>query len=311
MTMALHPQVEALLAEMAKAEMPPPETMTVEQNREMILQFRDLAGPPEDVADIVDTTAPGPAGPIPVRLYVPAGEQPSPVLVYFHGGGWVIGNLDSHDGACRALTNRSGCLVASVDYRLAPEHPFPAAVDDAYAATEWVAEKISDFGGDASRLAVGGDSAGGNLAAVVSQLAKARGGPPIAFQLLVYPAVDRLDDSPSMTENADGPLLTVAWMEWFWGHYLTGPDDALDPRVSPGIVADLSGLPPALVITAEHDPLRDQGARYAQRLRDAGVPAEHRNHDGMIHGFFQMAGVLDGGREVIDHAAAALRSRLI
>jgi acetyl esterase len=309
--MALHPQVLALLAEMEKQELPPPETMTVEQNREMILEFRELAGPPEEVAEVVDLTAPGPEGPIPVRLYVPEGERPLPVLVYFHGGGWVIGNIESHDGACRALANRSGCLVASVDYRLAPEHRFPAAVDDAYAATVWAAEKIGDFGGDAARLAVGGDSAGGNLAAVVSQLAAARGGPSIAFQLLVYPSVDRHDDSPSMTENAEGPLLTVAWMEWFWGHYLTGPDDALDPRVSPGLTADLSGLPPALVVTAEYDPLRDQGARYAQQLRDAGVDAEHRNYDGMIHGFIQMAGILDGARAMLDDAAAALRSRLI
>jgi acetyl esterase/lipase len=309
--MALHPQLEALLAEMAKQELPPPETMTVEQNREMFLLFRELAGPPEEVADVVDTTAPGPDGPIPMRLYVPQGERPSPVLVYFHGGGWTVGDIESHDALCRGLANRSGCLVVAVDYRLAPEHPFPAGVADAYAATAWVAEKIGDFGGDAARLAVGGDSAGGNLAAVVSQLAKARGGPSIAFQLLVYPSVERHDDSPSMHENADGPVLTVAWMEWFWSHYLTGPDDAFDPRVSPGLAPDLSGLPPALVITAEYDPLRDQGARYAQQLRDAGVDAEHRNYDGMVHGFFQMAGVLDGGREVLGDAAATLRNRLI
>lgn len=308
--MPLHPQVEALLAQMAEQGFEPPETLTVAQNRELISAMRDLAGPPEEVARVVDTTAPGPGSDIPVRVYVPAGEGPLPVLVWYHGGGWVIGDLDSADGPCRALANRAGCIVVSVDYRLAPEHPFPAAVDDAYAAAAWAAEKIADLGGDASRLAVGGDSAGGNLAAVVAQLARSRGGPAIAFQLLVYPATNHGDDSPSMRENADGPLLTRAWMDWFFDHYLTDPSDGLDPRVSPARAEDLTGLPPALVITAEFDPLRDQGAAYARRLQEAGVQAEHVPYDGMIHGFFQMAGVLDAGRDALDRAGAALRAAL-
>ena len=189
--MPLHPQVEALLAEMAAQGFEPPETLSVEQNRELIRGMTELAGPPEEVARVEDTVVPAPGGDMPVRVYVPAGKGPVPVLVWYHGGGWVIGDLDTADATCRALANRAGVLVASVGYRLAPEHTFPAAVDDAYAAAAWAAEKIGDLGGDASRLAVGGDSAGGNLAAVVAQLAKARGGPRLAFQLLVYPATDR------------------------------------------------------------------------------------------------------------------------
>jgi acetyl esterase len=306
----LDPQVDALLVQMAEAGMPSPESMTVAQNRQLIVDLGDLAGAPEEVGRVVDTSAPGPAGDIPVRVYVPAGDGPFPVLVYYHGGGWVIGNIETHDVPCRVLANRSGAIVMSVDYRLAPEHRFPAAVEDAYAAAVWAAGKAAEFGGDGTRLAVGGDSAGGNLAAVVAQEAKARGGPPIRFQLLVYPAVDRHDDSPSMKANALGPLLSRAWIEWFYGHYLDGPEDGLDPRVSPGRTADLSGLPPALVLTAEYDPLRDQGEAYARRLREAGVAAEHVDHPGMIHGFFQMGAVLDAARVAQERAAAALRAAL-
>ncbi|MCW0211787.1 MAG: alpha/beta hydrolase [Pseudonocardia sp.] len=313
--MPLHPQVEALLAQMAAEGAPAPESLTVAQNRAILTDLAALSGEPEEVAEVTDVAAPGPGGDIPIRVYRPAGDGPGagsarPALVYYHGGGWVIGDIASHDALCRLLANRSGCVVASVDYRLAPEHRFPAAVDDAYAAAVWAAEKIGEFGGDGSRLAVGGDSAGGNLAAVVAQLAKARGGPRISYQLLVYPAIDRLDDSPSMHENALGPLLTRSWIEWFYGCYLTSPDDGLDTRVSPGRAEDLSGLPPALVVTAEFDPIRDQGAAYAARLREAGVDAEHLPCAGMIHGFFQMTGVLDTATEVVDHAAAVLRRAL-
>ncbi|MFC5949269.1 alpha/beta hydrolase [Pseudonocardia lutea] len=308
--MPLDPQIEALLAQMAEQGARSPESMTVAENRAMIADLAGLAGPPAELARVEDTAAPGPEGDIPVRLYVPPGDGPLPVLVYYHGGGWVIGNIESHDAVCRALAARAGCLVASVDYRLAPEHRFPAAVDDSYAALTWAAEKIGDFGGDPARLAVGGDSAGGNLAAVVAQLAKKQGGPPIAFQLLVYPATDRFDDSPSMRENALGPLLSRAWIEWFLGCYLNSPDEGQDPRVSPGRAEDLSGLPPALVITAEFDPLRDQGAAYVGKLREAGVDAQLLPVDGMIHGFIQMSGVLDKARETLDKAGDALRTAL-
>ncbi|WP_163508265.1 alpha/beta hydrolase [Fodinicola acaciae] len=302
--MPLDPHVRALLDEMASQELPPPEQLTVEQNREAIMDMRELAGPAEEVETVVDISADG----VPVRIYAPAGEKPLPVLVFFHGGGWVIGNLDTHDAVCRQLANRAGCVVAAVDYRLAPENPFPAAVEDAYAATAWIARNASAHGGDGTRLAVGGDSAGGNLTAVVSQLARDRGGPALAFQLLIYPAVNATDDSPSMTENADGYFLTRALMDWFFAHYVTNPDDARNPLVSPALTADLSGLPPALVITAEYDPLRDQGVAYAKQLADAGVPVEHVNYDGMIHAFYQMPGLLGAARDAIAKSAAALRA---
>jgi acetyl esterase len=300
--MPLDPNVRALLDEMAAQELPPPEQLTVEQNREAIMNMRELAGPAEEVETVTDVSADG----IPVRFYTPAGEKPLPVLVFFHGGGWVIGNLDSHDAVCRQLANRAGCVVVSVDYRLAPENPFPAAVDDAYAATAWIARNASAYGGDGSRLAVGGDSAGGNLTAVVTQLARDRGGPAIRFQLLIYPAVDATDDSPSMTENADGYFLTRALIDWFMAHY--NADDRRNPLMSPALATDLSGLPPALVITAEYDPLRDQGAAYAKKLADAGVQVEHVDYAGMIHAFYQMPGLLGAARDAIAKSAAALRA---
>ncbi|MCF7547780.1 alpha/beta hydrolase [Pseudonocardia sp. WMMC193] len=307
--MPLDPQIQALLAQLAEQGAKAPESMTVAENRAMIAEFAALAGPPVELPTVQDVSA----GDVPVRIYTPPGSDtqgPLPVLVYYHGGGWVIGDLDSHDGLCRSIAARSGALVVAVDYRLAPEHRFPAAVDDSFAALTWVAEKIGDYGGDPTRLAVGGDSAGGNLSAVVAQLAKQRGGPVLRFQLLVYPAVDRFDDSPSMTENALGPLLSRAWIEWFLGCYLSSPDEGLDPRVSPALTEDLSGLPPALVITAEFDPLRDQGAAYAGRLRRAGVDATLLPVDGMIHGFLQMGGVVDRAREIVDQAADAVRAAL-
>ncbi|MBW0101940.1 alpha/beta hydrolase [Pseudonocardia sp. KRD291] len=311
--MPLHPQAEALLRQMAEQGMPSPESMTVAQNRAMMGDLGELAGPPEQVARVEDATAPGPGGDIPVRVYVPSvpgSTGPLPTLVYFHGGGWVIGDLDTHDGVCRSLANRAGAVVAAVGYRLAPEHRFPAAVDDAYAAVVWASTAIAGYGGDPARLAVGGDSAGGNLAAVVSQTARDSGGPAIGFQLLLYPVTDRHDDSPSMKQNARGPMLSRAWMEWFTGFYQSGPDDGMDPRMSPARAADLSGLPPALVVTAELDPLRDQGVAYAAKLAGAGVATEHLPVDGVFHGFIQMAGVLDPAREVLEHAGRALRAAL-
>lgn len=304
-TVPLHPQVEALLNLMAEQGGAPPETMTVAQNRAMIREMAAVSGPPEPVAAVRDDRA----GDVPVRIYTPEGTGPFPVLVFYHGGGWVIGDLDSHDPVCRSLANRSGAVVVAVDYRLAPEHRFPAAVEDAVAALEWVHAHAAEFDGDPSRIAVGGDSAGGNLSAVVAQHARDHG-PALRFQLLVYPAVDAADRSPSMTENAQGPLLTVAWMEWFMGHYLTGDQDALDPRMSPARTTDLSGLPPALVVTAEFDPLRDQGAAYAAALNAAGVKAELRESPGMIHGFLQFGAAVDDSRALLDEAGAALRAAL-
>ncbi len=306
--MPLDTQARALLDQMAAAGAPPFESLTPEQAREMIMQMRELAGPPEPVARVEDRVAATAAGPIPVRIYTPEAAGPLPMLVYFHGGGWVIGNLETVDAPCRALANRAGCLIVSVDYRLAPEHKFPAAAEDCYAATRWAAEHAAELGGDPARIAVGGDSAGGNLAAVVALMARERGGPRLAYQLLIYPVTNYDFSTPSYQENAEGYLLTKNAMVWFWDHYLRQPSDGEHPYASPLRAADLRGLPPAFVITAEYDPLRDEGEAYADRLRQAGVPTELRRYDGMIHGFFQMAGVLDQGKQVIADAAAALRA---
>jgi acetyl esterase len=308
--MPLHPQAQGLLEQMAAAGGPPLEEMPVEAARQMIAAMAELAGPPEEVARVEDRAVPGPeAGvEIPVRIYTPAGTGPLPALVYFHGGGWVIGNIESHDAPCRALANAAGCVVVSVDYRLAPEFKYPAAAEDCYVATRWVAENAAALGVDPQRIAVGGDSAGGNLTAVVSLMARDRGGPPLIFQLLVYPVTDYAYETVSYQENADGYLLTRASMVWFWDHYLPGEDAGAEPYASPIRAKDLTGLPPALVITAEFDPLRDEGEAYAARLQQAGVPVTLHRYDGMIHGFFQMAGVLEPGKAAIEESAQALRA---
>lgn len=268
--------------------------------------------PGEEVASVEDLAVPGPAGDVPVRVYRPAGAaEPAPVVVYFHGGGWVLGSIATHDGSCRALANRTDAVVVSVDYRLAPEHPYPAALDDCFAATAWVASHAVDLGVDPGRLAVAGDSAGGNLAAAVSLLARDRGGPDIAFQSLVYPVTDLEPDRwPSMAANADGPLLTRAAMDWFIGHYVGDPPPLEDPLAAPIRAADLSGLPPAHVSTAGHDPLRDEGAAYAVALAAAGVPAAHDDFPTLIHGFVGFADVVPAAGEARDAIAVALREGL-
>ena len=267
-----------------------------------------MQGIPEPVAGVEDRMLPGPGGEIPARTYVPFGKEPFPVLVYFHGGGWVLGDIELSDGLCRTLANTTGCIVVSVGYRLAPEHPFPAAVDDAFYATQWAAANASGFGGDPLRLAVSGDSAGGNLAAVVAQIARDRGKPAIQFQLLIYPATDAACDTPSYSENAEGYFLTKAAMQWFWNHYLPKDVDRCHPHVSPLRADNFADLPPALVITAEFDPLRDEGELYAQRMQAAGTPVQLIRYNGMIHGFFAMGGLIDQGRMAVQQAAAALRA---
>ncbi len=269
-----------------------------------------LAGPLQEVARIENRTIPGSAQPIPVRVYWPVEAENLPALVYYHGGGWVIGSLDSADHTMRALANSSGCVVISVDYRLAPEHKFPAAVEDAGAALRYVAEHPGEFDIDPNRIAVGGDSAGANLAAVLCLMARDNGGPKIAYQVLVYPVTDYADARPSMQEFAQGYFLTKPMMDYFWNHYLARPEDGSHPHASPIRAESLAGLPPAIVLTAECDPIRDQGEAYAQRLRDAGVPVSLKRCAGMIHGFFNLAGVIDGGKEAIEDAGVALRSAL-
>jgi acetyl esterase len=271
--------------------------------REAYLASRRALQPdPEPVAGVAALEAQGPAGPIPLRLYRGLGAaegQPQPALVFFHGGGWVIGDLDSHDQACRALANAARSIVVAVDYRLAPEHKFPAAVDDAIAATRWIADNARSLEIDARRLAVGGDSAGGNLASVVALDARDRGGPPLVFQLLIYPATDMRMNLPSHARHAEQLPLRRPTMQWFLGHYLRDPADETDWRASPLRAPSLRNLPPALVVTAGFDPLGDEGEAYARALAEAGVSVVHQRFDGQIHGFLNMGRIVaDAGRLV-------------
>jgi acetyl esterase len=306
--MALDPQARAVLDQMAETTAPLINELSVDEARLTSATMAAMQGFPEPVGSVEDRKLPGPGGYIPVRIYMPFGKEPFPVLVYFHGGGWVIGDIESSDGLCRTLSNAVGCIVVSVDYRLAPEHPFPAAADDAYHATLWAATNASSFGADDSRIAVCGDSAGGNLAAVIAQIARDRGKPGICFQLLIYPVTDAACDTPSYSENAEGYFLTRDAMHWFWNHYIRNDADRIHPYASPLRASNFACLPPALVITAEFDVLRDEGERYAERMRAAGTPVQLTRYDGMIHGFFTMSAIIDQGRTAIKQSAAALRA---
>jgi acetyl esterase/lipase len=265
------------------------------------------------IGKIENRELPGAAGPIAIRLYTPVapGAERLPGLVYFHGGGFVIGNLDTHEGLCRMLANDSGCRVVSVDYRLAPEHRFPAAVDDAFAATKWVAENAHDLGIDPNCIAVGGDSAGGNLAAVVCQLAKQAGGPEIALQVLFCAATDASADTESRRQFAEGYVLEKATMDWFFGHYCAPGTDLREPRLSPLLAGDVAGLPPAHIHTAGFDPLRDEGKAYADKLERAGVKVRYTCHEGMVHHFYCMAGAIPYARSAVKEAGAAIKAALV
>jgi acetyl esterase len=263
---------------------------------------------PSPVGAVEDVQIPGHGGQIPARLYRPGGAGPFPLHVYFHGGGWVIGDLDSPDEYCRETCRSSHCLVLSVDYRLAPEHQFPAAIDDAYAAVCWVGENAAKLGADPNRLSVGGDSAGGNLAATTALRVRDQGGPTLCFQLLIYPVTDASFDTGSYLSNAEGYMLTRNGMAWFWDQYCPDTEQRRSPYASPMQASDLRGLPPALVITAEYDPLRDEGEAYAAALRAADVPVSARRYDGMIHGFIGLAQFIPAARPVIEHACQSLRA---
>jgi acetyl esterase len=307
---ALRPEIRALLDRQAASGRPPLERQSVAQARAFHTQdAAALNGDPVPVAAAADRTVSGPGGDLPVRVYTPEGSPPFPIVVFFHGGGWVVGTLDSYDPLCRALAAAVPAVVVSVGYRLAPEHRWPAAVEDAYAATLWASRHAAELGGAQHRLAVAGDSAGGNLAAVVALGARDRGGPAIAFQLLVYPALDAAGDTGSWREYADGFHLTGAGMRWYWDHYL-GPADGAAPDASPLRAAFLGGLPPALVVTADHDVLRDEGEAYAARLREAGVAADVHRVEGVVHGFFRWRAVTGAAEDALQDAAAALREAL-
>jgi acetyl esterase len=287
---------------------PPPWELGPEATRQMMANTPRPPG--EEVAEVRDLVAPSPDGDIPVRVYRPAGDGPLPLVVFFHGGGWVIGGIDSHDGLCRQLANGAGVVVVSVDYRLAPEHTFPAAADDAYAATVWAVEHAAALGADGSRVAVAGDSAGGNLAAVVALMARDRGAPALRFQLLVYPVVDFVRDLPSMQRNAVGYYLTREGMAWFDDLYTPNAADRSNPYAAPLRAGSHAGLPPALVITAEFDPLADEGAAYVDALSASGVPATLSHYEGVFHGFFSMSLAVAKGKAAVDEASAALRGAL-
>jgi acetyl esterase len=307
---ALLPEIRSLLDQQATSGRPPLHHQSVEQARAFhAADAAALNGPPAPVAAVADRRVPGPAGELPVRVYTPEGEPPFPIVVFFHGGGWVVGTLDTYDPLCRALAAATPAVVVSVDYRLAPEHRWPAAVEDAYAATEWASRNAAALGGVQHRLAVAGDSAGGNLAAVVALGARDRGGPAIAFQLLVYPVLDAAGDTASWREYADGYHLTADGMRWYWDHYLGGADGAA-PDASPLRAAFVGGLPPALVIGAEYDILRDEGEAYAARLAEAGVDASASRHAGVVHGFVRWRAVTGAAGDALQEAATALRSAL-
>ena len=305
----LFPEVRALLEANDAAGGPRMETLVPAEARQAAIDaLRDLAALPEEIGSVQDLTIPHAERRIPIRVFTPAGDGPFGCLMYFHGGGWVVCDLNTHDSVCRALARRAGAVVVAVDYALSPEHRFPAAVEDCYRACDWVAAGAARLRVDPRRIAVGGDSAGGNLATVMCLKSRDEGGPGLALQILVYPVTNLASlDTASYREFADGYYLTRAEMEWFRGHYLARAEDARNPYASPLLAPDLRGLPPALVITAECDPLRDEGEAYARRLAEAGVEVTCTRYAGMIHPFFSLGGTLRQGLRAIEQMAAAVR----
>ena len=295
--MPVDPQIQQVIDALSASDFGPVHAQSPAQARAQYVRMVEARGiAPAPVGAAEDRSIPGPGGDLPVRIYRPDLDAPTlPALVYFHGGGHVIGNLDTHDAVARNLCNGAGCIVVSVDYRLAPEHKFPAAAEDAFAAVVWCAAHGAEIGIDPRRMAVGGDSAGGNLAAVAALMARDAGGPAIRLQVLVYPVTDYACDTESYRTYSDGyGMLDARSMRWFRDHYLRDEADRLDWRAAPLRAGDLAGLPPALVLTAQCDVLHDEGEAYAQRLRSAGVEVDHRDIPGMIHGFFAMAPAVDG-----------------
>ncbi|HXJ81662.1 MAG TPA: alpha/beta hydrolase [Candidatus Methylomirabilis sp.] len=305
--MPLDAQAQKLADAVAALNLKAVEDSTPDEARESMRSRTATLGPFEDVASVVEHRVPVAGGDIAVRVYSPSDPGPHPALVFYHGGGWVIGDLYTHDGICRSITNAAGCVVASVDYRLAPEFKYPVAAEDSYAGLRWVVTNAGRLQIDARRVAVGGDSAGGNLATVVALMARDRGGPALVQQTLIYPVTNYELDTPSYHENATGFLLTREGMRWFWRHYLAREEQGKEPYASPLLAASLAGLPPALVITAGCDPLRDEGEAYAARLRDAGVPVTLTRYEGIFHGFIRMTRLHDKAKAALDEMAGSLR----
>jgi acetyl esterase len=308
----LDPQARAFLDHIASLNRPPIESIPLPEARALFEElFTRLGGPPVAVGHVEDVEAPGPHGPVPIRVYTPEGAAAArPLFVFYHGGGWVNGSRDSYDAVCRLLTRASDCVVASVDYRRAPEFPAPAPFEDAYAAFEWLAANAARLGADGTRIAVGGDSAGGALAANVALKARDANGPKIAHQLLVYPAVE--DDTVSTSYHAykENHFLTGERMAFYWRCYVPGGDAGAIPYLLAARAKSLAGLPPATIVLAECDPLYDQGIAYAERLRAEGVPVDLRVYDGMIHAFFSFIAIFDRGREAVAGAGEAVGNAL-
>ena len=303
----VHPQLSALLERIAEAGYPDQTKVPVEEARRITVErARRFYGPPEPVDRVEELTVPGPAGPLRARLYAAASDGPMPVVVYFHGGGWVLGDVDSHDNGARALTNSAGALTVSIEYRRAPEHPFPAAVEDCLAALTWVAAHAGALGGDARRIAVAGDSAGGNLAAACALHSRDGAAPPLAFQLLIYPVLDSDLDTPSYRAHAEAPMLTAERMAYFWRCYVPDAARRRDWRCAPLRAPELAGVAPAMIVASGIDPLWSEGLAFAERLRAAGVAAEHVPFPRMTHAFFQAPSLLEDARAAIDRAGAAL-----
>jgi acetyl esterase len=314
--MPIDPEAQAYLDRLAALGLPAVQTVTPHENRQARVRLmalrRELAGSntPEPVARVEDRRIPVARGTVSARIYTPDGDGPFPVLVYFFGGGFIMGDIDAVDEVCRMMAIRAGCVVVSAEYRLAPEHKFPGPVEDGFAAVAWAAEHAASFQGDPGRLAVGGESAGGNIAAVVCQLAKARGGPAIELQVLVYPPVDFTAGRGVHQAVAGQNTLTDERMAYFDRHYFRTLDDSRDPQASPALADDLSGLPPALIVAAEYDPLAAEDAAYAERLRRAGVQVTFTCYPGMIHGFYSMPSVLTQSRLAVEQVSTALRAAL-
>ncbi|HVP02023.1 MAG TPA: alpha/beta hydrolase [Solirubrobacteraceae bacterium] len=313
--MPLDPQIRQLLTMLNAMGTQGLSSTTPQQARRWFRTFTVDLRPPETIVPVAaaeDVELPGPAGSLPARRYRPEAAGPMPTIVFFHGGGFVIGDIDTHDNQCRTLCRDVGAVVLSVGYRLAPETPWPGAVEDCLAATRWAGEHVGELGGDPAAIAVAGDSAGGNLAAVVAQRVRDEGGPRLAAQLLIYPGVDMEEDEaryPSYAANGEGFFLTADDMRWFADQYAGPAADRRDPTLSP-LHGTLAGLPPAVITTAEYDPLRDQGTTYADALRGAGVPVVHLDFPGLIHGYFDMSRLSPACAEAVGATCEALRERL-
>jgi acetyl esterase len=305
--MPLDPEAQVILETMSATSAVDPFDLTPAQWREALAGAPGGTDAPE-LERIEMQELPGPDGPIPVRVYTPAGKGKKPGVVFFHGGGWVLCDLDTHDATCRELAAGADCVVVSVDYRIAPEAKFPAAPEDCYAATLWTAREAERLGIDPSRIAVAGDSAGGNLAAVVSMLCRDRGGPDLAHQLLIYPVTNQDFETESYRQNGQDYFLTRDMMRWFWHQYLESEAEGANPLASPLRAEDLEGLPPATIFTADYDPLRDEGRAYAERLQKAGIPTQYTNYPGVFHGFFAMPQELPRARQAVDDACTALKA---